>query len=39
MEALYLDINQCSDNSTSPNAFKGTHKCDRETTQVTYITN
>ncbi|KAK9305101.1 hypothetical protein QLX08_003781 [Tetragonisca angustula] len=31
MDLLQLDINQCDDNFHTPNAFKGTHKCDKKT--------
>ena len=31
MDLLQLDINQCDDEFYVPNAFKGTHKCDRKT--------
>ncbi|XP_015514944.1 uncharacterized protein [Neodiprion pinetum] len=31
MDLLQLDINQCDDKFYIPNAFKGTHKCDRKT--------
>ncbi|XP_017885340.1 uncharacterized protein LOC108628125 [Ceratina calcarata] len=31
MDLLQLDINQCDDVFYAPNAFKGTHKCDRKT--------
>ncbi|XP_063987844.1 uncharacterized protein LOC135167987 [Diachasmimorpha longicaudata] len=31
MNLLQLDINQCDDQFWVPNAFKGTHKCDRKT--------
>ncbi|XP_046734567.1 uncharacterized protein LOC124404468 [Diprion similis] len=31
MDLLQLDINQCDDKFYVPNAFKGTHKCDRKT--------
>ncbi|KAG7213753.1 hypothetical protein KM043_002980 [Ampulex compressa] len=31
MDMLQLDINQCDDTFSAPNAFKGTHKCDRKT--------
>ncbi|XP_014218374.1 uncharacterized protein LOC106646764 [Copidosoma floridanum] len=30
MDLLQLDINQCDDESTVSNAFKGTHKCDKK---------
>lgn len=31
MDLLTLDINQCPGKFYSPNAFKGTHKCDKKT--------
>lgn len=31
MDLLKLDINQCPDKYYTPNAFKGTHKCDKRT--------
>ncbi|KAF3427527.1 hypothetical protein E2986_00525 [Frieseomelitta varia] len=31
MDLLQLDINQCDNNFHTPNAFKGTHKCDKKT--------
>ncbi|XP_076766742.1 uncharacterized protein LOC143433330 [Xylocopa sonorina] len=31
MDLLQLDINQCDDAFYVPNAFKGTHKCDKKT--------
>ncbi|XP_015589377.1 uncharacterized protein LOC107265002 [Cephus cinctus] len=31
MDLLQLDINQCDDAYYVPNAFKGTHKCDKKT--------
>ncbi|XP_012263569.2 uncharacterized protein LOC105690392 [Athalia rosae] len=31
MDLLQLDINQCDDRFYVPNAFKGTHKCDKKT--------
>lgn len=31
MDLLQLDINQCDDVFHAPNAFKGTHKCDKKT--------
>lgn len=31
MNILQLDINQCPDDYYTPNAFKGTHKCDEKT--------
>nr|WOZ29507.1 G-protein coupled receptor 158 [Locusta migratoria] len=31
MDLMQLDINQCPDKYYVPNAFKGTHKCDRKT--------
>ncbi|XP_011499880.1 PREDICTED: uncharacterized protein LOC105363792 isoform X2 [Ceratosolen solmsi marchali] len=30
MDLLQLDINQCDDKFNVPNAFKGTHKCDKK---------
>lgn len=34
MDMLQMDINQCDDDYFIPNAFKGTHKCDRKTSYV-----
>lgn len=34
MDLLQLDINQCDDKYNAPNAFKGTHKCDKKTSYV-----
>ncbi|XP_059475327.1 uncharacterized protein LOC132196585 [Neocloeon triangulifer] len=37
MDLLTLDINQCSGTYSTPNAFKGTHKCDRKSSYCTPI--
>lgn len=34
MDLLQLDINQCPEKVSTPNAFKGTHKCDTESSYV-----
>lgn len=34
VDMLQMDINQCDDDYYVPNAFKGTHKCDRKTSYV-----
>lgn len=37
MDLLQLDINQCDDKFNVPNAFKGTHKCDKKSSYVSYF--
>lgn len=34
VDMLQMDINQCDNDYYVPNAFKGTHKCDRKTSYV-----
>lgn len=34
VDMIQMDINQCDDDYYIPNAFKGTHKCDRTTSYV-----
>ena len=34
VDLLQLDINQCDDDFNVPNAFKGTHKCDKKSSYV-----
>lgn len=34
VDMIQMDINQCDDDYFIPNAFKGTHKCDRTTSYV-----
>lgn len=34
VDMLQMDINQCDDEPSDSNVFKGTHKCDRSTTYV-----
>lgn len=34
VDMLQMDINQCEDDYYVPNAFKGTHKCDKKTSYV-----
>lgn len=36
MDMLQLDINQCDDAYYVPNAFKGSHKCDKKTSYVSF---
>lgn len=37
MDMLQLDINQCDDKFNVPNAFKGTHKCDKKSSYVSSL--